>query len=104
MNGVVTDEEVLGDEMLAEASYQKRAGRWQLIFGVNAGPSRRRNGHAAKLIGWASAEAKEQGRAGRILTCKEHMLHYYAKFGFVNEGDSESSHGGAKWYQMRLRF
>ena len=31
-------------------------------------------------------------------------FHYYAKFGFVNEGESESDHGGAKWYQMRIVF
>jgi hypothetical protein len=39
-----------------------------------------------------------------VLTCKEAKLHYYAKFGFVNEGISSSEHGGAAWYQMRIRF
>lgn len=39
-----------------------------------------------------------------MLTCKEHLLHYYAKLGFVNEGVSGSVHGGAVWYQMRLTF
>lgn len=104
VNGLVTDEEVLTDEMFADASFHNPDGRWQMIFGVNTVPSRRRSGHAAKLIERAIAEAKEQGRAGLILTCKDHMLHYYAKFGFVNQGDSESNHGGAKWYQMKLEF
>ena len=27
-------------------------------------------------------------------------MHYYAKFGFVNEGVSGSTHGGVVWYQM----
>jgi hypothetical protein len=31
-------------------------------------------------------------------------VHYYAKFGFVNEGVSGSTHGGVVWYQMRLKF
>ena len=104
VNGLVTDEEVLTDEMFADTSFHNPDGRWQMIFGVNTVPSRRRNGHAARLIEWAIAEAREQGRAGLILTCKDHMLHYYARFGFVNEGKSASSHGGAAWYQMRLRF
>lgn len=30
-------------------------------------------------------------------------MHYYAKFGFVNEGVSGSTHGGVVWYQMRLK-
>ena len=34
----------------------------------------------------------------------DELLHYYAKFGFVNEGLSESDHGGAEWYQMRITF
>ena len=31
-------------------------------------------------------------------------MHYYAKFGFVSEGVSASTHGGVVWYQMRLTF
>jgi len=31
-------------------------------------------------------------------------MDYYAKFGFVNEGVSNSVHGGVVWYQMRLTF
>ena len=41
---------------------------------------------------------------GLVLTCKEKLLHYYAKFDFANEGVSTSTHGGVVWYQMRLRF
>ena len=36
-----------------------------------------------------------RGCAGLVLTCKEHLLHYYAKFGSANEGVSHSTHGGA---------
>ena len=39
-----------------------------------------------------------------VLTCKDHLVHYYAKFGFVSEGVSGSTHGGVVWYQMRLTF
>ena len=57
-----------------------------------------------KLIRRAIDDAAVQGRKGLVLTCKEEKIHYYAKFGFVNEGVSSSVHGGAVWYQMRLRF
>ena len=49
-------------------------------------------------------EAKAQGRKGLVLTCKDKLVHYYAKFGFVSEGVSGSTHGNVVWYQMRLRF
>ena len=48
--------------------------------------------------------AREENRKGVILTCKEEKIHYYAKFGFVSEGVSGSTHGNVVWYQMRLRF
>ena len=77
-------------------------GAWQMIFGVNTLPRCRRRGYAGLLLQRAIADAHTQGRKGLVLTCKEKLLHYYAKFGFVNEGVSASTHGGVVWYQMRL--
>ena len=104
VNGFVTDLETLTDEMYANAAMHNEAGRWQMVFGVDTIPAARRNGYAAALLRQMIAEARIQGRAGLVLTCKDHMVHYYAKFGFVSEGLSESDHGGAVWYQMRLTF
>ena len=64
----------------------------------------RRRGYAGRLLRHAIQAARDQGRAGVVLTCKERLLPYYAKFGFVSEGVSASVHGGAVWYQMRLAF
>ena len=57
-----------------------------------------------ELLARAILDARQQGRRGLVLTCKDRLLAYYAKFGFVNEGVSVSTHGGVVWYQMRLRF
>lgn len=102
VNGMVTDSCSLTDDMYSNAAMHNPYGAWQMIFGVNTVPDRRRNGLAARLLNQAIREAKAQNRAGLVLTCKTHMLHYYAKFGFVNEGPSDSTHGNAAWYQMRL--
>ena len=50
------------------------------------------------------ADAKAQGRKGCVLTCKDKLVHYYERFGFVNEGVSQSTHGGVVWHDMRLTF
>jgi len=51
------------------------------------------------------ADAKEQGRKGLVLTCKNRLVHYYAKFGFADEGVTDkSTHGNVSWHQMRLTF
>ena len=104
VDGMVTDEADLNDEMYAKAQLHNPAGGWQMIFGVNTIPAYREHGYAGQLIEVAIADAKAQGRKGLVLTCKEKLLHYYAKFGFVNEGVSSSTHGNVLWYQMRLTF
>ena len=104
VDGMVTDEKDLTDEMYENARMHKETGAWQMIFGVNTLPEYRRRGVAAALLERAIADAKAQGRKGLVLTCKDKLVHYYAKFGFVSEGVSESTHGGVVWYQMRLTF
>jgi len=104
VDGFCTDTPDLTDEMYADAALHDENGAWQMIFGVNTLPRCRCRGYAGLLLQRAIADARAQGRKGLVLTCKEKLLHYYAKFGFVNEGVSASTHGGVVWYQMRLRF
>lgn len=104
VDGMVTDQPDLTDEMYANAALHREDGAWQMIFGVNTLPAFRRRGCAEQLLRRAIADARVQGRKGLVLTCKDRLVHYYAKFGFVNEGVSASTHGGVVWYQMRLTF
>lgn len=104
VDGFVTDEADLTDEMYEKAAMHNENGAWQMIFGVNTIPSCRRHGYAGELIEYAIEDAKKQRRKGLVLTCKDKLISYYAKFGFKNEGMSESVHGNAVWYQMRLTF
>ena len=105
VDGFVTDQKDLTDEMYEKSEMHNENGKWQMIFGVNTIPSCRKKGYAGRLIERAIADAKEQGRVGLVLTCKDRLVHYYAKFGFMDEGISEqSTHGNAVWHQMRLTF
>ena len=104
VNGLVTDEPHLRDEMYADVSFHDENGAWQMIFGVNTLPEYRRLGLAEQVLRQVIADAKAQGRKGCVLTCKDKLLHYYGKLGFVNEGVSQSTHGGVVWYEMRLTF
>ena len=105
VDGFVTDEPDLTDEMYAKAEMHDEHGDWQMIFGVNTIPEYRKQGYAGQLLQCVIEDARKQGRKGLVLTCKDALVHYYAKFGFVNEGVSENSnHGGVTWNQMRLVF
>ena len=104
VNGMVTGSDTLTDEMYEDANLHEENGQWQMIFGVNTIPEYRRQGCAEKILNKVIEDAKKQGRKGLVLTCKDKLVHYYAKFGFKNEGISESTHGGAVWYDMRIVF
>ena len=75
-----------------------------MIFGVNTLPAYRRQGCAGQVLERVIADARAQGRRGCVLTCKDALVHYYARFGFVDEGISQSTHGGVVWHDMRLTF
>ena len=105
VDGFVTNEPDLTDDMYENAQLHNENGEWQMIFGVNTLPSYRRHGYAGALIRQAIQDANEQNRTGLVLTCKDALVDYYATFGFVNEGISDKSrHGGVSWNQMRLTF
>ena len=92
INGMTTDIPILRDEMFEDVSFHNGTGNYQKM------------GCASKLMERVIADVKEQGRKGIVLTCKESLIPFYERFGFVNEGKSMSKHGGAVWYDMRLVF
>lgn len=104
VDGPVSAERDLRDEMYADASLHDPHGAWQMIFGVNTLPEYRRQGYAERLLRHAITTARQQARQGLVLTCKDHLVHYYGKLGFRDEGISQSTHGGAVWHAMRLTF
>ena len=104
VDGMTTDEPTLRDEMYENAALHDEDGTWQMIFGVNTLPAYRCRGCAGAVLERVIADARAQGRRGCVLTCKDKLVHYYEKFGFVNEGVSQSTHGGVVWYDMRLTF
>ena len=104
VDGFVSDEETLTDEMYAHPEMHNESGKWQMIFGVDTLPEYRPKGCASKLMRRVIHDSREQRRLGLVLACKAEMINWYSRFGFVSEGVSGSVHGGAVWYQMRLRF
>lgn len=104
VDGLVTNQLDLIDEMYEDASYHNELGKWQMIFGVETHPLYQHQGVATLALQSFIDEARHEGRSGLVLTCKSELTNFYSKFGFVNEGVSVSSHGGVTWYQMRLTF
>lgn len=102
INGCATNSGVIRDELFHNAHDHIADGKNQAIFGLDVIPSYRRHGIAAKLMRHFIEAAKVRGRETVILTCKQHLIPYYEKFGFVNNGISQSTHGGSQWFDMTL--
>ena len=104
VNGSLSNEPDLRDEMFHDTALHDDDGVWQMIFGVATMPVHRCKGYAGMLLKRAIEDCRREGREGLVLTCKDYRIRYYASFGFVNEGLSSSEHGGDVWYQMRVKF
>lgn len=104
LNGMVTNKSILEDEMFEKPELHDKNGDWQMIFGVCTLPKYRKKGYAEKILRQVVEDAKNENRKGIVLTCKEKLVPFYEKIGFINEGKSNSTHGGAIWYDMRIKF
>lgn len=104
INGMATDRTDLTDEMYNHPELHNTNGNWLMIFSVVTAPEHRHRGYASNVMKQVIKDTKVANRRGIVLTCKEHLIPFYSKFGFVNEGLSESTHGNSVWYQMRLIF
>lgn len=101
INGMATDIPDLTDEMYGNADMHNKNGVWQMIFSVVTHPDFREMRYAGLLMNQVILDSAKADRKGIVLTCKEKLIGFYEKFGFINEGISASVHGNTVWYQMR---
>ena len=104
IDGFVTNQAAITEEMFEQPHLHDESAAYQAVFGLNVLPDYRGNHYGIALMNRLIADARATGRKGCILTCKENMISYYEKFGYQNQGVSQSEHGGAVWYDMLLEF
>lgn len=104
VNGMVTNQETISDELFGDAALHDKEGKWETIFGIAVSPTHRNQGYAAQLMNHLIDKAKSEKRSRVILTCKSHLISYYQRFGFADMGVSASVHGGEVWHDMTLAF
>ncbi|MBR3043521.1 MAG: GNAT family N-acetyltransferase [Oscillospiraceae bacterium] len=104
INGMSAQQRDLRDEMYTDTTLYEPNGAWLMLFGVATAPDRQHHGYATRLMHHVIEDTKRKNRQGIVLTCKESLIPFYQRFGFVCEGKSVSMHGDAEWYQMRLIF
>lgn len=104
INGATTDKPILPDELYHDVSLHKKDGEYQTVFGLAVLPLYQHKAIASELMKYFIALAYKRGKKGIILTCKDHLVGFYERFGYQCLGPSDSNHGGAKWNDMLFLF
>lgn len=102
IDGLCTDLRQLNDDMFHNAGMHDENGDVQMILGVCTHPDHRKKGYSSMLMNRVIKDCIKQGRKSIVLTCKTSLIDFYYRLGFVDEGVSESNHGGEEWNQVRL--
>lgn len=103
INGCASGLPVIEDALFEPQGHEPD-GKHQMVFGLAVLPEFQRQGIGAALMTHLIQYARDTAMDRVILTCKQEKLAYYGKFGFQNHGVSQSTHGGAVWYDMILNL
>ncbi|PID80106.1 MAG: GNAT family N-acetyltransferase [Clostridiales bacterium] len=98
--GRQTELDYIDDELYEKSTMAK--GDYVVIMTLATQTDYQCKGFGGALLDFIIDEAKRTNMAGLTLGCKEKRIDYYSKYGFESNGVSESDHGGAVWYDMKL--
>ncbi len=100
LNGLATDEEKFRDEFFTDTTLYRPEGKNIMILGLAVLPAYRKRGLAEELVREYVRLRRREGRERLILTCLDSKVPMYKKFGFTDDGISESTWGGQTWHAM----
>lgn len=104
VNGMTSNSDQLADEMYGDASLHEEDGNTQMIFGVETDPEFAGKGYASILMKEVIKDCINDSRRQIVLHCKDKLIPFYEKLGFVKEGHAHSEHGGVSWNRMVLNL
>lgn len=75
-------------------------GKNLVIFSLAVHPDFQKKGVAKQLLTVFIARSIEQNKSTLLLLCKSSLVSFYEDRGFINDGSSNSEHGGFSWWEM----
>ncbi|SER66874.1 GNAT family N-acetyltransferase [Psychrobacillus sp. OK032] len=100
INGPIINQPYITDNLFKEIKENPKSGGYQSVLGLAVSKRARNQGIAKMLMEKMEELVEENEREGITLTCKQELVSFYEKLGFVNHGVSESKHGGVSWYNL----
>lgn len=90
----------LTDEVFDKVVPNLAQGGFIAIQSLSVHPDYQGQGLGTLLLAALKEVAVQQNRAGISLTCHDYLVSYYEMNGFTDEGISNSTHGGAAWFNL----
>ena len=104
INSGATNASAIVDEFFESMDLHLDDGKNLVVYSLAVSPEYQGKGYAAELLNHFSNFGETENKEASILTCKEPLISYYERFGYNSFGVSGSTHGGATWYDMILKF
>ena len=90
----------LTDDFFSKVGANSPEGAFIAVQSLSVHPDFQRQGVGTLLLAALKEIAVQQNRKGISLTCHDELIPYFEMNGFVHEGISDSTHGGAIWSDM----
>lgn len=100
IEGSVVPQRYLTDDLFHQVEKNLVSGRFFAVTSLSVSSRFQGQGVGTALLATMKDLAIAQKRMGISLTCQENLISYYEMNGFLDEGESESQHDGAVWYNM----
>jgi ribosomal protein S18 acetylase RimI-like enzyme len=101
VNSGSTNQADLADEAFKDMVGHDPRGASIVIFSIAVDPAHQGTGVSTRLLNAFVERATLLSKQRILLLCKDELVDYYLKFGFLDMGPSGSSHGGFRWREMR---
>ncbi|MBN1533907.1 MAG: GNAT family N-acetyltransferase [Spirochaetes bacterium] len=102
INSCATRRDELSGEELKDMVGHETDGENMVVFSLAVDPPCRGLGYSTMLMREFIGTARRLGKSAILLLCRQGMVAYYRRYGFLHRGASGSTHGGLRWQEMRL--
>lgn len=98
--GPALSQRYLTDNLFHEVGKNAEQEGFIILTSLSISKTFQGQGIGTALLATLKDLAVAQNRKGISLTCHDYLISYYEVNGFTDEGESESNHGGATWYNL----
>lgn len=98
--GPASDQRYITDDLFEHIHPNREHDKYQTVLSLAVDDDAQHQGIASQLLTELAKVSQTQKRQAITLTCLEHLVPFYERNGYKNEGISASAHAGETWYNL----